>query len=179
MSFVSDLKKVESLDEAQLLFEKEVMRLSALDVYKNSEIRYNNRIDKVQNDIYNHLNKLGISGILYLYDDLLLKYNYSDDDDEVDDEVDDEILKRDKRFFKFLYLGICVWGIGLFFVSKLVNLDVYKTDDILVQKQSKLGDISVDANSDVNNEVWNEFGEFYTSQETLDEDNVWLSQSWE
>ena len=52
MSFVSDLKKVESLDEAQLLFEKEVMRLSALDVYKNSEIRYNNRIDKVQNDIY-------------------------------------------------------------------------------------------------------------------------------
>lgn len=173
MSFVSDLKKVESLDEAQLLFEKEVMRLSALDVYKNSEIRYNNRIDKVQNDIYNHLNKLGISGILYLYDDLLLKYNYSDD------EVDDEILKRDKRFFKFLYLGICVWGIGLFFVSELVNLDVYKTDDILVQKQIKLGDISVDANSDVNNEVWNEFGEFYTSQETLDEDNVWLSQSWE
>ena len=173
MSFVSDLKKVESLDEAQLLFEKEVMRLSALDVYKNSEIRYNNRIDKVQNDIYNHLNKLGISGILYLYDDLLLKYNYSDD------EVDDEILKRDKMFFKFLYLGICVWGIGLFFVSKLVNLDVYKTDDILVQKQSKLGDISVDANSDVNNEVWNEFGESYTSQETLDEDNVWLSQSWE
>ena len=173
MSFVSDLKKVESLDEAQLLFEKEVMRLSALDVYKNSEIRYNNRIDKVQNDIYNHLNKLGISGILYLYDDLLLKYNYSDD------EVDDEILKRDKRFFKFLYLGICVWGIGLFFVSELVNLDVYKTDDILLQKQIKLGDISVDANSDVNNEVWNEFGEFYTSQETLDEDNVWLSQSWE
>lgn len=171
MSFVSDLKKVESLDEAQLLFEKEVMRLSALDVYKNSEIRYNNRIDKVQNDIYNHLNKLGISGILYLYDDLLLKYNYSDD------EVDDEILKRDKRFFKFLYLGICVWGIGLFFVFELVNLDVYKTDDILVQKQIKLVDISVDANSDVNNEVWNEFGEFYTSQETLDEDNVWLSQS--
>ena len=169
MSFVSDLKKVESLDEAQLLFEKEVMRLSELDVYKNSEIRYNNRIDKVQNDIYNHLNKLRISGILYLYDDLLLKYNYSDD----------EILKRDKKFFKFLYLGICVWGIGLFFVSELVNLDVYKTDDILVQKQSKLGDISVDANSDVNNEVWNEFGEFYTSQETLDEDNVWLSQSWE
>ena len=125
------------------------------------------------------MNKLGISGILYLYDDLLLKYNYSDDDVDDDDEVDDEILKRDKRFFKFLYLGICVWGIGLFFVSELVNLDVYKTDDILIQKQIKLGDISVDANSDVNNEVWNEFGEFYTSQETLDEDNVWLSQSWE
>ena len=66
-----------------------------------------------------------------------------------------------------------------FFVSELVNLDVYKADDILIQKQIKLGDISVDANSDVNNEVWNEFGEFYTSQETLDEDNVWLSQSWE
>lgn len=70
-------------------------------------------------------------------------------------------------------------GLVYFFVSELVNLDVYKADDILIQKQIKLGDISVDANSDVNNEVWNEFGEFYTSQETLDEDNVWLSQSWE
>ena len=51
MSFASDLKKVVTLDEAQLLFENEVLRLSELDVYKSSEKRYYNRINKVQNDI--------------------------------------------------------------------------------------------------------------------------------
>ena len=65
-------------------------------------------------------------------------------------------------------------------LDKVISIRMTNSEyDILVQKQIKLGDISVDANSDVNNEVWNEFGEFYTSQETLDEDNVWLSQSWE
>jgi hypothetical protein len=34
MSFASDLKKVLTLDEAQELFENEILRISTLDVYR-------------------------------------------------------------------------------------------------------------------------------------------------
>ena len=94
MSFASDLKKVVTLDEAQLLFENEVLRLSELDVYKSSEKRYYNRINKVQNDIYDHLNRIGVSGILYLYEDLLLNY----DEPHVDIIDTSEQYARDVKF---------------------------------------------------------------------------------
>lgn len=117
MSFASDLKKVVTLDEAQLLFENEVLRLSELDVYKSSEKRYYNRINKVQNDIYDHLNRIGVSGILYLYEDLLLNY----DEPHVDIIDTSEQYARDVKFFKWLYFGVFVWFIMMVLLGKLLG----------------------------------------------------------
>lgn len=117
MSFASDLKKVVTLDEAQLLFENEVIRLSELDVYKSSEKRYYNRINKVQNDIYDHLNRIGVSGILYLYEDLLLNY----DEPHVDIIDTSEQYARDVKFFKWLYFGVFVWFIMMVLLGKLLG----------------------------------------------------------
>lgn len=102
MPFASDLKKVLTLDEAQELFENEILRLSTLDVYRSSKKRYYNRINKVQNDVYDHLNRIGVSGILYLYDDLLINH-----DEMVVDAIDtSEEYDRDVKFFKWLYFGV-------------------------------------------------------------------------
>lgn len=114
MSFALELEKVGSIDEAQLLFEKEVARLGTLDVYRSSEVRYIRRIERVQSDIYEHLNKFGIQGVLVLYQDMLLSEFI--DDFSIVEVVDDQLgeLERDKRFFRLLFFGIFVWILGLY-----------------------------------------------------------------
>ena len=106
MSFSSRLKKVGSIDEAQLLFEEEIKRLGTLDVYRNSELRYKNRIERVQNDIYKHLQQMKINGVLILYNDLLI-HDFGDNRNNDDSNLSD--LEWDKRFFKLLYLGVFIW----------------------------------------------------------------------
>ena len=106
MSFSSKLKKVGSIDEAQLLFEEEIKRLGTLDVYRNSELRYKNRIERVQNDIYKHLKQMKINGVLILYNDLLI-HDFGDNRNHDDSNLSD--LEWDKRFFKLLYLGVFIW----------------------------------------------------------------------
>lgn len=109
MSFASELKLVRTLDDARALFDNEIVRLSTLSVYQSSEKRYHNRINTVKNDIYNHLSKRGVQGVLYLREDLLMRY----DDDENEEEVDvkqSADYKWDVRFFRCLYAGIFVWA---------------------------------------------------------------------
>ena len=175
MSFASDLKKVVTLDEAQLLFENEVLRLSELDVYKSSEKRYYNRINKVQNDIYDHLNRIGVSGILYLYEDLLLNY----DEPHVDIIDTSEQYARDVKFFKWLYFGVFVWFIMMVLLGKL--LGAY--DDPESQGSDSNMDVQrevvIEQSSDVSSDemVWNEYRQTYTDQETLAADESWDNQS--
>ena len=118
MSFSSKLKKVGSIDEAQLLFEEEIKRLGTLDVYRNSEMRYKNRIEKVQNDIYKHLYHMRINGVLILYDDLLIP-DFVYDIDNGGDKLTD--LERDKRFFKMLYFGILIWFVCLYSMAYFMS----------------------------------------------------------
>lgn len=127
MSFTSELKKVGSLEEAQLLFEKEVARLGTLDVYQMSERRYINRIEKVQRDIYKHLDTIGVQGTLFLYQDML-QPQFEDNSVSIKDQISElerDELERDKRFFRRLFLGIFVWIIGLIVLAYYSqNLDV-------------------------------------------------------
>ena len=118
MSFSAKLKKVGSIDEAQLLFEEEIKRLGTLDVYRRSEMRYRNRIEKVQNDIYKHLQQMGINGALILYDDLLSS-NFVHGIDSSETDLSD--LERDKRFFKLLYLGILIWFVCLYSMAYFMS----------------------------------------------------------
>lgn len=118
MSFVSELKKVGSLDEAQLLFEKEVIRLGTLDLYRSSEARYMHRVEKVQNDIYKHLDRIGVSGVLCLYQDMLIS---TFDDAVTNVESNDDVLERDKRFFKWLFFGIFVWSLCLYGLAYYIS----------------------------------------------------------
>lgn len=122
MSFSSKLKKVGSIDEAQLLFEEEIKRLGTLDVYRNSEMRYKNRIEKVQNDIYKHLYHMRINGVLILYDDLLIP-DFVYDIDNGGDKLTD--LERDKRFFKMLYFGILIWFVCLYSMAYFMSKKWY------------------------------------------------------
>lgn len=175
MSFASDLKKVVTLDEAQLLFENEVLRLSELDVYKSSEKRYYNRINKVQNDIYDHLNRIGVSGILYLYEDLLLNY----DEPDVDIIDTSEQYARDVKFFKWLYFGVFVWFIMMVLLGKLLGAyDGPESQGSDSDMDVQTG-VVIEQSSDVSSEemVWNEYRQTYTDQETLTADESWDNQS--
>lgn len=168
MSFASDLKKVLTLDEAQALFENEILRLSTLDVYKSSKKRYYNRINKVQNDVYDHLNRIGVSGILYLYDDLLINH-----DELVVDAIDtSEEYDRDVKFFKWLYFGVFVWCIMMLILGKLLGAhggsESQRFDsNVNVQTEVVTEQSSDDISDDM---VWNEYRQIYTDQETLNID---------
>ena len=177
MSFASDLKKVLTLDEAQELFENEILRLSTLDVYRSSKKRYYNRINKVQNDVYDHLNRIGVSGILYLCDDLLINH-----DEMVVDAIDtSEEYARDVKFFKWLYFGVFVWYIMMLILGKLLGAHgglESKMSDSNVNVQTE---VVTEQSSDntLDNMVWNEYRQVYTDQETLNTDQSWVDQSFE
>ena len=175
MSFASDLKKVLTLDEAQELFENEILRLSTLDVYKSSKKRYYNRINKVQNDVYDHLNRIGVSGILYLYDDLLINH----DEPDVDIIDTSEQYARDVKFFKWLYFGVFVWFIMMVLLGKLLGAYDGPESQGSDSGMDVQTEVVIEQSSDASSEemVWNEYRQTYTNQETLIADESWADQS--
>lgn len=179
MSFSSKLKKVGSIDEAQLLFEEEIKRLGTLDVYRNSEMRYKNRIEKVQNDIYKHLHQMRINGVLILYDDLLIS-DFVYDIDNGGDKLTD--LERDKRFFKMLYFGIFVWFICLYSIAFFMNKNDFNsnTDGVNVESnvvQNKpINEVTTESVLNDDELVWNKYRGSYTSVEILNGDEQWANQ---
>lgn len=175
MSFASDLKKVLTLDEAQELFENEILRLSTLDVYRSSKKRYYNRINKVQNDVYDHLNRIGVSGILYLCDDLLINH-----DEMVVDAIDtSEEYDRDVKFFKWLYFGVFLWCIMMLVLGKLLNVHGGSESQRFDSNVDVQTEVVTEQSSDdtIDDIVWNEYRQIYTDQETLNIDQSWVDQS--
>ena len=63
------------------------------------------------------MNRIGVSGILYLYEDLLLNY----DEPHVDIIDTSEQYARDVKFFKWLYFGVFVWFIMMVLLGKLLG----------------------------------------------------------
>lgn len=176
MSFASKLKKVVSIDEAQFLFEKEVKRLGTLDLYKSSETRYMKRIEQVQRDIYQHLDRIGVSGILFLYEDMLLS-QFIDDFSTIDSQDND--LERDRRFFKLLFFGIFVWIVGLYSISYCMQNFSSKTIGTTGSKtivKSKTDNEETEMLVD-DTMVWNKYRGSYTDWETLNLDEQWANLS--
>lgn len=175
MSFASDLKKVLTLNEAQELFENEILRLSTLDVYRSSKKRYYNRINKVQNDVYDHLNRIGVSGVLYLCDDLLINH-----DEMVVDAIDtSEEYDRDVKFFKWLYFGVFFWCIMMLILGKLLNVHGGSESQRFDSNVDVQTEVVTEQSSDdtIDDIVWNEYRQIYTDQETLNIDQSWVDQS--
>lgn len=175
MSFASDLKKVLTLDEAQELFENEILRLSTLDVYRTSKKRYYNRINKVQNNVYDHLNRIGVSGILYLYDDLLINH-----DEMVVDAIDtSEEYDRDVKFFKWLYFGVFLWCIMMLILGKLLGGHGSSESQRFDSNVDVQTEVVTEQSSDdtIDDMIWNEYRQIYTDQATLNIDQSWVDQS--
>lgn len=171
MSFASELKKVGSIDEAQLLFEKEVARLGTMNLYRSSETRYMNRIEKVQNDIHKHLNKIKVHGVLFLYEDMVLPQFGGQAVTETSAD-----LEADKLFFKRLFMGIAVWWVGLFVMAHSLQNPAPKVEQTVTKTEEIKQDEPTEP-SNTDEQVWNEYRGAYTDQATLDEDTRWASSS--
>lgn len=186
MSFASDLKKVSNLDEGQYLFESEVYRISKLTIYRQSKTKYEERLLKIQNDIYRHLDSLNIKGILYVYDYML----YDNLDHQISDDVkhdDDGFTKSDRAFFRRLWAfiavySVCFVGFAIYAnhfvkpISSTVSRETRKSktenkvDDKSSVKQS------VDKKEDDNEIVYNKYRSQNTTKKILKEDEAWANR---
>ena len=119
MSFSSDLKQVSNLDEAQTLFESEVKRISKLTVYQQSKDLYDKRLMRIQNDIYNHLDKLNVKGVLYFYDHMQYGNLYKTINNNRYD--DDSFTESDRVFFRRLWAFLVVYSVC--FISFVIYLN--------------------------------------------------------
>ena len=193
MSFTSDLKKVKNLDEAQYLFESEVNRISKLTVYSKSKSSYDNRVLKIQNDIYRHLDSLNIKGILYFYDymqyeNIAKSVNLSVDDNSF--TKDDSIFFRRLWIFIFFY-SICFILLMLYTthhvkpVDNTVSRETVKHTKSVVDDDDKHDYVAnhddkiIDDNNSVENDneiVYNQYRGQNTTKKILKEDEAWANR---
>lgn len=188
MSFASDLKKVKNLDEAQSLFESEVNRISKLTVYSQSKPSYDNRVLKIQNDIYRHLDSLNIKGILYFYDYM----QYENIAKSVNLSVDDNsFTKDDSIFFRRLWIFIFFYSICFILLMLYTTHHVKPVDNTVSRETVKHTKSFVDgndkhdyvANHDDNNSVendneivYNQYRGQNTTKKILKEDEAWANR---
>lgn len=180
MSFASDLKKVSNLDEAQKLFESEVFRISKLSLYRKSKASYNNRVLKIQTDIYNHLNDLNIVGILYFYDymqyERLVRLSSNDGDFTLED------AKFFKRLWIFLAIySVCFIGVVIYsnhFVKPVSNIVSRETISRHNQKQTSNNSENGKSNNDNDDSevVYNKYRSQNTTKKILKEDEAWANR---
>lgn len=186
MSFASDLKKVSNLDEGQYLFESEVYRISKLTIYRQSKTKYEERLLKIQNDIYRHLDSLNIKGILYVYDYML----YDNLDHQIVDDVkheDNSFTKSDRAFFRRLWAFIAVYSVC--FVGFVIYVNHFvkpisstvsretrksKTENKVEDKSSVKQ--SFDKKEDDNEIVYNKYRSQNTTKKILKEDEAWANR---
>ena len=186
MSFASDLKKVSNLDEGQYLFESEVYRISKLTIYKQSKAKYEERVLKIQNDIYRHLDSLNIKGILYVYDYML----YDNLDHQTSEDVkfnDDGFTKSDRVFFRRLWVFIAVYSVCFIGFAIYVNHFVKPISNTVSREtlKSKTENKSdskasvkqnVDKKEDDNEIVYNKYRSQNTTEKILKEDEAWANR---
>lgn len=186
MSFASDLKKISNLDEGQYLFETEVYRISKLTIYRQSKTKYEERLLKIQNDIYRHLDSLNIKGILYVYDYML----YDNLDYQISDDVkhdDDGFTKSDRVFFRRLwafiaFYSVCFIGFAIYVnhfvkpISSNVSRETSKSKtENKVEDKSSVKQ-SVDKKEDDNEIVYNKYRAQNTTKKILKEDEAWANR---
>lgn len=192
MSFASDLKKVLTLDEAQYLFESEVNRISKLTVYSKSKSSYDNRVMKIQNDIYKHLDSLNIKGILYFYDYMQYENISRSFDMTVED---DSFTKSDGLFFRRLWIFIFFYSICFILVMLYIthhvkpventvsretvthgkHIDEDKHDDVANHDDKIKDDIHIIEND--NELVYNQYRGQNTTRKILKEDEAWANRN--
>jgi hypothetical protein len=183
MSFTSDLKKVKNLDEAQYLFESEVNRISKLTVYSKSKSSYDNRVLKIQNDIYRHLDSLNIKGILYFYDYM----QYENIAKSVNLSVDDNsFTKDDSIFFRRLWVFIFFYSICFILLMLYITHHVKPVDNTVSRETVKHtksvanhDDKVIDDNNSVENDneiVYNQYRGQNTTKKILKEDEAWANR---
>lgn len=181
MSFASDLKKVSSLDEAQLLFESEVFRISKLSLYRKSKTSYNNRVLKIQNDIYNHLDKLNVKGILYFYD--YMQYDNLYKTINSDGYADDSFTESDRVFFRRLWAFLAVYS--LCFISFVIYSNHFvKPVSNNVSRETVKHKVDVSTSNkqttiereDDNEIVYNKYRSQNTTRKVLKEDAAWANR---
>ena len=168
MSFASDLKKVSNLDEGQYLFESEVYRISKLTIYRQSKTKYEERLLKIQNDIYRHLDSLNIKGILYVYDYMLY--------DNLDHLISDDVKHKDDGFMKS-DVGFAIY-VNHFVkpISSTVSRETSKSKtENKVEDKSSLKQ-NVDKKEDDNEIVYNKYRSQNTTKKILKEDEAWANR---
>ena len=181
MSFASDLKKITTIDDAQNLFEKEVFRISKMEVYRNSKSRFDNRLLKVQNDIYNYLNEHNIQGILCVYD--YMEYSNIMNTKLTRFEDNDNYTREDAIFFRKLWLFLFLYGLVFVLFVGITRASIKpNTKDISREtKQEKVEETVVpdDQNKVVENDdemVYNKYRGQNTTRKTLKEDENWANR---
>lgn len=181
MSFASDLKKVSNLDEAQRLFESEVVRISKLSLYRKSKTSYNNRVLKIQNDIYNHLDKLNVKGILYFYD--YMQYDNLHKTINNDVYVDDGFTESDRVFFRRLWAFLAVYSVC--FISFVIYSNHFVkpvSNNVSRETVKHKGGVSTSTNQttskkeDDNEIVYNKYRSQNTTRKVLKEDEAWANR---
>lgn len=184
MSFASDLKKVTTIDDAQNLFEQEVFRISKMEVYRNSKTRFDNRLLKVQNDIYNYLNSNNIQGILCVYD--YMDYSNIMNTKLTRFEDNDNYTREDAIFFRKLWLFLFLYGLVFVLFVGTTNYSIEpNTKDVsreTVLKQEEKVEESPsfdDQYKVVENDdemVYNKYRGQNTTRKTLKEDENWVNR---
>lgn len=178
MSFTSDLDKIRTIDEAQILFEKEVARISEMRLYRNSKLKFDARVLRIQNDIYNYMNLHGIEGVLYFYDYMGVhsdKFKHSIN----------EYTFEDSLFFKRLWLFLLVYGIlftSFVFIATPDLLQYFRpvsreTKFVEKEKLDKISkkDVKESNKEDEEEMVYNKYRGQKTTKKTLNEDENWES----
>ena len=184
MSFASDLKKVTTIDDAQNLFEQEVFRISKMEVYRNSKTRFDNRLLKVQNDIYNYLNTNNIQGILCVYD--YMEYSNIMNTKLTRFEDNDNYTREDAIFFRKLWLFLFLYGLIFVLFVGTTNYSIEpNTKDVsrkTVLKQEEKVEESPsfdDQYKVVENDdemVYNKYRGQNTTRKILKEDENWANR---
>ena len=181
MSFASDLKNVSNLDEAQRLFESEVFRISRLSLYRKSKTSYNNRVLKIQNDIYDHLDKLNVKGILYFYDYM----QYDNLHKTINNNVyaDDSFTESDRMFFRRLWAFLAVYS--LCFISFVIYVNHFVKpvpNNVSRETVKHKGNVSTSTKQttskkeDDNEIVYNKYRSQNTTRKVLKEDESWANR---
>ena len=178
MSFTSDLDKIRTIDEAQFLFEKEVSRISEMRIYRNSKSKFDSRVSRIQNDIYNYMKLNGIEGVLYFYD-------YMSVDSDKFKRSSDEYGFEDSLFFKKLWLFLLVYGIlftSFVFIATPDLLQYFRSvsrETMVVEKVKSDKDLKKDVEKsnkeDGEEMVYNKYRSQKTTKKTLKEDENWES----
>ena len=183
MSFASDLKKITTIDDAQNLFEQEVFRISKMEVYRNSKTRFDNRLLKVQNDIYNYLNANNIQGILCVYD--YMEYSNIMNTKLTRFEDNDNYTREDAIFFRKLWLFLFLYGlIFVLFVGTSRASIKPNTKDVSRENRTEQADKKEEFHTEPQNKVvenddemvYNKYRGQTTTRKILKEDENWSNR---
>lgn len=183
MSFASDLKKITTIDDAQNLFEQEVFRISKMEVYRNSKTRFDNRLLKVQNDIYNYLNANNIQGILCVYD--YMEYSNIMNTKLTRFEDNDNYTREDAIFFRKLWLFLFLYGlIFVLFVGTSRASIKPNTKDVSRETRTEQAEKKEESSNEPQNKVvenddemvYNKYRGQTTTRKILKEDENWANR---